>query len=311
MTIYVPDAEAWGAPENLAARPVVTVKELKGRVDPDWCPGCGDFGVLAALKQAIAELGLRPHEVMTISGIGCSSNLPGYINTYGMHTLHGRSLAVATGAALANHEMKVVVTGGDGDGYGIGGNHFVHTMRRNVGLTYIVMDNQIYGLTTGQTSPTSVKGMKTKSTPMGNVENPINPIPMAMVVGATYVARGFSGKQKHLVELMKGAILHKGFSLVDVFSPCVTYNKDNTYQWFNPRVKVLEEQGYEPSNFKRSLEKAYQFAEEIPIGLIYRNTELPSLEDLEPVLHDGHGPLALRKLGITQEQAEAVINELL
>ncbi|HTL16102.1 MAG TPA: 2-oxoacid ferredoxin oxidoreductase, partial [Patescibacteria group bacterium] len=138
-----------------------------------------------------------------------------------------------------------------------------------------------------------------------------NPMPLAMIGGATYVARGFSGKQKHLVDILKGAITHKGFSLVDVFSPCVTYNKDNTYQWFNPRVKILEEQGYDASNFQRSLEKAYQFGEEIPIGLIYRNTELPSLEDLEPVLHDGNGPLALRKLGITSEQAQAVINELL
>src|SRR5713226_7783307 len=252
MSVVVPGAEGTGASEKLAARPRLTVKDLKGKVDPDWCPGCGDFGVLSALKQAIAELGLRPHEVMTISGIGCSSNLPGYINTYGMHTLHGRALAVATGAALANHEMKVVVTGGDGDGFGIGGNHFLHTMRRNVDLTYIVMDNQIYGLTTGQTSPTSVKGMKTKSTPYGNVENPINPVPLAMVGGAINVARGFSGKQKHLVELLKGAIQHKGFSLVDVFSPCVTYNKDNTYQWFNPRIKLLDEQGHEVSDFHKA-----------------------------------------------------------
>ena len=194
------------------------------------------------------ELGLQPHQACVISGIGCSSNLPGYINSYGMHTLHGRSLAVATGVRCGNHELKVICTGGDGDGYGIGGNHFVHTMRRNVDLTYIVMDNQIYGLTTGQCSPTSVKGMKTKSTPHGSVENPINPIPMAIVGGATYVARAFSGKQKHMVEMLKGAIQHTGFALVDVFSPCVTYNKDNTYQWFNPRVKILEEQGHDPTD---------------------------------------------------------------
>jgi len=201
----------------------------KSKIHPDWCPGCGDFSVLSALQTALFELGLKPHQVVVISGIGCSSNLPGFINTYGKHTLHGRALAVGVGVKMGNHELKVICVGGDGDGYGIGGNHFVHTMRRNVDLTYIVMDNQIYGLTTGQTSPTSVKGMKTKSTPHGNVENPINPIPMAMVGGATYVARGFSAKQKHLVELLKGAIMHKGFSLVDVFSPCVTYNKDNTY----------------------------------------------------------------------------------
>jgi len=191
----------------------------KGKVHPDWCPGCGDFSVLMALQKAFLELELQPHQVMTISGIGCSSNLPGYINTYGMHTLHGRSLAVATGASLGNHELTIIATGGDGDGFGIGGNHFMHTMRRNVDITYLIMDNQIYGLTTGQTSPTSAIGMKTKSTPHGNVENPINPIPLAMVGGATYVARGYSGKQKHLVEMIKGAILHKGFSFVDIFSP--------------------------------------------------------------------------------------------
>jgi len=237
--------------------------------------------------------------------------LPGFINTYGMHTLHGRALAVGTGVKLGNHELKVICVGGDGDGYGIGGNHFVHTMRRNVDLTYIVMNNQIYGLTTGQTSPTSVKGMKTKSTPHGNVENPINPVPMAIVGGATYVARGFSGKQKHLVELLKGAILHKGFSLVDVFSPCVTYNKDNTYQWFNPRVKMLEEQAHDPTNFHKALDKGYLWGEEIPIGLFWKRTDLPALEDLEPVLHDGKGPLAFRKLGITNEQAQALIQELI
>jgi len=288
------------------------VKEsYKGKIHPDWCPGCGDFSVLSALQVALFELGLQPHQVVVISGIGCSSNLPGFINTYGMHTLHGRSLAVGTGVKLGNHELKVICVGGDGDGYGIGGNHFMHTMRRNVDLTYIVMDNQIYGLTTGQTSPTSVKGMKTKSTPHGNVENPINPIPLAMVGGATYVARGFSGKQKHLVELLKGAIMHKGFALVDVFSPCVTYNKDNTYQWFNPRIKILEEQGYQPTNFQKALEKGYQWGEEIPIGLVWKNTELPALEDLEPVLQDGNGPMAFRKLGITQEQANSLIQELL
>ena len=192
---------------------------FKGKIHPDWCPGCGDFSVLSALQAALFELGLNPHQVVVISGIGCSSNLPGFMNTYGMHTLHGRALAVGVGVKMGNHNLKVICVGGDGDGYGIGGNHFLHTLRRNVDITYIVMDNQIYGLTTGQTSPTSTKGMKTKSTPYGNVENPLNPIPLAMVGGATYVARGFSGKQKHLVELMKGAIQHKGFALVDVLAP--------------------------------------------------------------------------------------------
>jgi 2-oxoglutarate ferredoxin oxidoreductase subunit beta len=288
----------------------LSAKDFKGKVDPDWCPGCGDFGVLAALQQALAELHLLPHQVITISGIGCSSNLPGYIGTYGMHTLHGRALAVGTGAALGNHELKIIVTGGDGDGYGIGGNHFMHTMRRNVDLTYIVMDNQIYGLTTGQCSPTSAKGMKTKSTPFGNVENPINPIPLAIVGGATYVARGFSGNQKHLVELIKGGIQHKGFALIDVFSPCVTYNKDNTYQWFRPRIKPLEELGHDSTDFHKAMDRGLQWGDEIPIGLFWKRTDLPSLDQLEPVLSEG-GALAHRSLGIPAESAKALINELM
>ena len=206
--------------------------------------------------------------------------------------------------------MKVICTGGDGDGFGIGANHFVHTMRRNIDLTYIVMDNQIYGLTTGQVSPTSVKGMKTKSTPHGSVENPINPIPMAIVGGATYVARAFSGKQKHMIEMIKGAIQHKGFAMVDVFSPCVTYNKDNTYQWFNPRVKILEEMGHDPSDRHQAIDRGFQWGEEIPIGLFWCRTDLPTLEDQEPVLHEG-GPLAYRKLGIPNDEAQALIAELL
>ena len=298
------------APPESAQPGQLTKDAYKGKIHPDWCPGCGDFSVLSALQAALFELGLKPHQVLVVSGIGCSSNLPGFINTYGMHTLHGRSLPVAAGAKLGNHELKVIATGGDGDGYGIGGNHFVHTMRRNIDLTYIVMDNQIYGLTTGQVSPTSIKGMKTKTTPHGSVENPINPIPMAIAGGATYVARGFSGKQKHLVELLKGAIQHRGFALVDIFSPCVTYNKDNTYQFFNPRVKILEEQGHDPTNFHAAMEAAYKWGDEIPIGLFWKRSDLPSLEELEPVLDQG-GPLAFRPLGITKEQADALVRELL
>ena len=181
----------------------ITMADVKGKVDPDWCPGCGDFGVLAALQKALVELQIPLHNVVTISGIGCSSNTPGYVNTYGMHTLHGRALAVATGVKMANHELTVIVTGGDGDGFGIGGNHFLHTMRRNVDLLYVVMDNQIYGLTTGQTSPTSQVGMKTKSMPFGNIEAPVNPMALALAAGATFVARGYSAEQKHLTELFK------------------------------------------------------------------------------------------------------------
>jgi 2-oxoglutarate ferredoxin oxidoreductase subunit beta len=291
-------------------RPALTVKDLKGHADPEWCPGCGDFGVLHALKQAIVELGLYPDEVLTISGIGCSSNLPGFINTYGMHTLHGRSLAVATGAQLANHKLKVIVTGGDGDGYGIGGNHFLHTMRRNVDLTYIVMDNQIYGLTTGQLSPTSIKGMKTKSTPFGSVENEINPIPLAIVGGATYVARGFTGQVRHLTDLIKGGIQHKGFALIDTFSPCVTFNRDNTHEFFRQRTKKLEDQAHDPTDFVRAMEKGYEWGEEIPIGLFWKRDDLRSLDQLEPVLEDDI-PMARRQLGIDRETSRSLINELM
>src|SRR5215471_6531391 len=293
-----------------AGSPRMTVKDFKGKVDPDWCPGCGDFGVLTALKQALVELNLNPHQVMTISGIGCSSNLPGYLSTYGMHTLHGRALAVATGAQLANHDLKIIDTGGDGDGYGIGGNHFIHSMRRNVDITYIVMNNQIYGLTTGQISPTSTKGMKTKSTPAGSVENPINPIPLAIAAGATYVARGYTGQVKHLVELIKGGIQHRGFSLIDAFSPCVTFNLDNTHEFFKHRTKKLEDMGHDPYNFAAAMERGYEWGDEIPIGLFWKRNDLPSLDQLEQVLEEG-GPLARRSLGISPDVARSLIRELM
>src|SRR5712692_8699576 len=276
----------------------LTLQDMKGKVDPDWCPGCGDFGVLAALQKALVALQIQPHNVLTISGIGCSSNLPGYIGTYGMHTLHGRALAVATGAKLGNHELTVVVTGGDGDGFGIGGNHFIHTMRRNVDLLYIAMDNQIYGLTTGQTSPTSRLGMKTKSMPFGNIEGPLNPIALALAAGATFVARGFSGEQKHLTDLIKQGIQHKGFAFIDVFSPCVTYNHDNTYPWFKQRVKKLEDEPeYDPANWSAAIQKSQIWGEEIPIGKFFQKTDTLSLHESEPILDEG-GPLAHRKLGI-------------
>lgn len=293
-----------------AVGPRVTVKDFKGKADPDWCPGCGDFGVLTALKQALVELNLHPHRVMTISGIGCSSNLPGYVSTYGMHTLHGRALAVATGAQLANHDLKIIVTGGDGDGYGIGGNHFVHSMRRNVDLTYIVMNNQIYGLTTGQISPTSTKGMKTKSTPIGSVENPIFPVSLAIAAGATYVARGYTGQVKHLVDLIKGGIQHKGFALIDAFSPCVTFNLDNTHEFFKHRTKKLEDMGHDPTDFAAAIQKSYEWGDEIPIGLFWKREDLPSLDQLEPILDEG-GPLALRPLGISPQAAQSLVRELM
>lgn len=287
----------------------LTAKDFKSNIDPDWCAGCGDFGVLNALQRACAELGLRPHQILTVSGIGCSSNMPGYIHAYGMHTLHGRSLAVATGAKLGNHELTVIATGGDGDGYGIGGNHFTHTARRNIDLTYMVMNNQIYGLTTGQVSPTSTPGMKTKSTPFGSVEYPINPLTSAIMNGATFVARGFSGDIKQLTDLMKKAITHKGFSLVDIFSPCVTFNLDNTNAFFKERIKKLEDEDHDTSDWKAACEKAMLWGDEIYTGLFFERDDRQTLNDLEPVLRDG--PLCSQPVGLSDEQAERLIQRMM
>ena len=287
----------------------LTARDFKGKVDPDWCPGCGDFGVLNSIQRACAELGLRPHEILAVSGIGCSSNLPGYFNSYGMHTLHGRSLAFATGAKMANHNLNVIATGGDGDGYGIGGNHFTHTARRNVDLTYVGMNNQIYGLTTGQVSPTSRDGMKTKSTPFGSVEMPINPITTAIMNGATYVARGYSGDIRHLTELIKGGIQHKGFALIDVFSPCVTFNNDNGHPFFKERVRTLEDEGHDTADWKTACEKAMLWGDTIYTGLFFKAGSQESLDQREPVLE--RGPMALRELGISEEQGKRLIRGMM
>jgi 2-oxoglutarate ferredoxin oxidoreductase subunit beta len=278
-------------------------------VEPDWCPGCGDFGVLRALEIAAGKLGIRPKDLMVVSGIGCSSNLPGFIHTYGVHSLHGRAVAVASGIKLANHDLKVVITGGDGDGYGIGIGHFIHAMRRNLDLTYIVMNNQIYGLTTGQASPTTMKEMRTKSTPLGNLEMPINPVALGLVSGATYVSRGFSGENKHLAELIAGAIAHHGFSLVDVFSPCVTYNKLNTYDYFRKRVYKLEaEDGYDVTNVETALERSFEWGDRIPIGVFYLD-EQPTYDDSEPVLRNG--PLVRQQMGMSKEMFNELMEEFM
>ena len=287
-----------------------TANDFKGKVDPDWCAGCGDFGVLNSLRKACLDLGLKPHEILTISGIGCSSNFPGFFNSYGMHTLHGRSLAVATGAKMANHELTVFVTGGDGDGYGIGGNHFTHTARRNVDLTYIVMDNEIYGLTTGQLSPTSSLDMKTKSSPHGSIEFPFNPITSAIMNGATFVARGFSSDTKHLTMLMKQAIEHKGFSLISIFSPCITFNHDNTDAFFKPRIKKLEDEGHDPSDWKAACEKAMLWGDVIYTGLFTHVKDRLSLDAAEPILTDG-GAISSRSLELSKEQGKKIIERMM
>ncbi len=280
------------------------IESYAGEIDPDWCPGCGDFGVLKALKMAAGRLGIKPKDLIIISGIGCSSNLPGFIHAYGVHSLHGRAVAIAEGIKL---DLNVVITGGDGDGYGIGIGHFIHAMRRNIDITYIVMNNQIYGLTTGQASPTTMKEVRTKSTPRGNAELPINPIALALVSGATYVSRGFSGEPEHMASLIAGGIAHRGFSLVDVFSPCVTYNKINTYPYFKQRVYKLEkEEGYDASNVEQALQRSFEWGDRIPIGLFYKD-EQPIYEDSEPAFK--RGPLVRQPLGLEREAFDVVMQE--
>lgn len=286
------------------------VKDFKAAVPSDWCPGCGDFGVLSALIQACAELELQPHEMAIVSGIGCSSNLPGFIRAYGVHSLHGRALPVATGIKLANHALTVIATGGDGDGYGIGLNHFIQAMRRNINLTYIVMNNEVYGLTTGQVSPTAETGMITKTTPHGNLEGMLNPLALALASGCGYVARGYSGQPKHLMKLYQDGIQYPGFALIDVFSPCVTFNKVNTYDWFRKRVYKLEDAGHDPTDFRAAMDKALEWGEKIPIGLLYRNPNpRPTLDQQDPGLQSG--PLVSQPLGLTKEQRAKLIAEFM
>ena len=285
------------------------IQSYEGLIDPDWCPGCGDFGVLKSLKMAAGRLGIAPKDLMLVSGIGCSSNLPGFIHSYGVHSLHGRAVAVAEGIKLGNHGLNVVVTGGDGDGYGIGIGHFIHAMRRNIDITYIVMNNQIYGLTTGQASPTTMKDMRTKSTPRGNAEMPINPIALALVSGATYVARGFSGEPEHMARLIAGAIAHRGFSLIDVFSPCVTYNKVNTYPFFKQRVYKLEDDAdYASSDTAMALNRSFEWGDKIPIGVFYKE-DIPIYEDSEPVLQKG--PLVHQELGLDGAVFDSLMEEFM
>jgi 2-oxoglutarate ferredoxin oxidoreductase subunit beta len=286
------------------------MKDFKTEVRPDWCPGCGDFGVLNALQRACAELEIQPHELMVVSGIGCSSNLPGFFRSYGVHSLHGRSLPFATGAKLANHAMTVIATGGDGDGYGIGLNHFIQAMRRNINLTYIVMNNEVYGLTTGQVSPTSETGMKTKTTPHGNLEGMLNPLALALAAGCGYIARGFSGDIKPLVKLYQEGIQFPGFALIDVFSPCVTFNKQNTFPWFRERVYRLEDKKHDPTDFHAAMDRALEWGEKIPIGLFYRNPNpSPPLDAQDPGLQSG--PLVSQPLGVTKEQRAKLIAEFM
>lgn len=262
---------------------MTTISDFKGTVKPDWCPGCGNFAQLTAISGALAELGIEPKDTTVVSGIGCSSNLPEYIRAYGFHGIHGRLLPVATAIKWVNPKLTVIGYGGDGDGFNEGTQHFFHAARRNTDITYIVSDNQIFGLTTGQASPTSEMGMKTKTTPDGNLETPLDPMTFALTAGATFVARAFSGDVKQLQTLIKKGIQHKGFSFVDVFSPCVTFNKTNTYDFFRKRVYKLDETNHDPKDFYKAYEKAREWGDKIPTGVLYE-VEASRYEERDEVL---------------------------
>ncbi len=270
---------------------------------------CGDFGVFAGITKAVTDLGLDKSKIAVVSGIGCSSAMPHSFSTYGIHSLHGRLLPTASGMKLANEELVVIGTGGDGDGYGIGVGHLVHTARRNLDMTYIVMNNEIYGLTTGQASPTSFVGQKTKSTPFGSIETPENPLAIALAAGATYVARAFSGDPTHMAEIIKNGIQHRGFAIIDVFSPCVTFNDLNTYDWYRQRVYKLDQSNHDPSNrllaYERAIETESTNWNKIPIGVIYK-TEKPIYSDLDIVLKEG--PL-IKQPFPTKEKVQEILKE--
>ena len=258
----------------------ITIADYNG-LTPAWCPGCGNFGILTALKKALVELNLDPHNVLLVSGIGQAGKLPHYTKGNVFNSLHGRPVPPAIGAKLANKELTVIAVSGDGDGYGEGGNHFVHAARRNHDITYLVHNNQIYGLTKGQTSPTSDIGFVTKTTPQG-APPPINPITLAIAAGASFVARAFAGDIDYLSSIMKQGINHRGFALIDILQPCVSFNHKNTYQWYRERVYKLEQDGkYDPSDKIAAFVKAQEWGEHIPIGVFFRE-DRPTYESVFP-----------------------------
>ncbi|AFM39707.1 2-oxoacid:acceptor oxidoreductase, beta subunit, pyruvate/2-ketoisovalerate family [Desulfosporosinus acidiphilus SJ4] len=246
------------------------IKELFDSDDEiTWCPGCGNFAILKAIKTALFELNKRPEEILMVSGIGQAAKLPHYLRSNVFNGLHGRALPPAAAAKIVNPELTVIVHSGDGDSYGEGGNHFIHNIRRNVDITHFVHDNQIYGLTKGQASPTTALGQVTGIQTKGNIDQPLNPLMLALAAGATFVGRGFSGHQEHLIKLMKEAIKHPGYALIDILQPCVSFNKVNTNRWYAERVYELTEE-FDTGNLSKAMELAQEWGERIPIGIFYR-----------------------------------------
>jgi 2-oxoglutarate ferredoxin oxidoreductase subunit beta len=286
---------------------MATFKDFRNKVKPNWCPGCGDFSVQASIQRAAANVGLEPENLAIVSGIGCSGRISGYINAYGFHGVHGRALPIAQGLKMANRELTVIAAGGDGDGFAIGMAHTIHAIRRNMDITYIVMDNQIYGLTKGQTSPRSAFGFKTKSTPAGSVEPAVSPLELALAAGATFVAQSFSSNLKQLTQLIEEGIKHKGFAFINVFSPCVTFNKVNTYDWFKEHIVDLDDdKEYDPTDRVAAMRKVME-TNSLCCGLIYRNPEQKSYEDLAPGFRTE--PLVKQDLHLTEEQFNELMAE--
>ena len=260
-----------------------TLEDYKGEV-PAWCPGCGNFPILKIFKEAIIELNLEPHQFLIVSGIGQAGKFPHYLRCHTFNGLHGRTLPVATAIRLANHEMPVIAVAGDGDCYGEGGNHLIHAIRRNANIKLFVHDNQIYGLTKGQASPTSVEGMVTQNQPFGVLSEPLNPVALAVSLDCSFVARSFAGEGEHLKSMIKEAMNHKGFSLLDIFQPCVTFNKLNTYEWYRERVYKIEPE-YNPENRAEAFKRALEWGDRIPIGVIFRNNR-PTFEERVPIIKE-------------------------
>jgi 2-oxoglutarate ferredoxin oxidoreductase subunit beta len=278
----------------------LTVSDYEGLV-PAWCPGCGNFGILKALNQALVELEIEPYKLLLVSGIGQAGKLPHYTRGNVLNVLHGRPLPAAIGAKIANPELIVIAVSGDGDGYGEGGNHFMHTARRNHDITYLVHDNQVYGLTKGQASPTSDMGFVTR-TSLDGAGNPLNPLAVAIAAGASFVARGFAGDVTHLTSLIKMGIKHKGFALIDILQPCVSFNHKNTYSWYQERVYKLENDlSYNPADKILAFTKAQEWGGRIPIGVIYQKEAATFEEQLfasikSPLVKQPIEPVTVAKL---------------
>ncbi len=265
---------------------MLSMKDFGTPATNTWCPGCGNFAILMTVKQALVDLGLRREEVVAVTGIGCHGKFTDYINVNGFHSIHGRVLPAATGIKLANHDLTVIGFAGDGDAFNIGLGHLAHAARRNVDMTYVIHDNLIYGLTTGQTSPTSKKGFVTKTSPRGSFETAVNPLTQALTGDASFVARTFSGEPRHMTEVLKKAIKHTGFALVDVLQPCVTFNRVDTYQFYKERVYKLENEDHDVGDFDAAYHKALEWGDRIPIGVFYQE-EKPPYRTSFPALNDG------------------------